>query len=320
MLNKVKAAIDIGNHSTKIIEYKPTKNGIKITDIYRTEGLQGDIKSIIKPLKAKELTLMLSSSESNLVELEKPNKNLRALKKDGFNADYIKIKDNIYLFSYIKAETIEKFAKPLIKAKKDVKALDTQSSAMLYFSKLFEDDYETKIFFDIGHLSSKILIIHKGEVIKYEKLNLGIYQIVEDLKESIGTSHSKAMELVIRTGLNRNDLPFNINEILEDVNITEFEYGSSIGDQMEHFLVRMSDLLRTGKPFKADSSKIILMGGGPLISGVEDVIRENLNVKVESFSLVSSTQGKIKVINETDKKIDSGYATAIGLALREVVR
>lgn len=326
MLNRLKAAIDIGNHSTKIIEYKPIKNGIVINDIYRLEGLESEnlISDILNSLKAKQVTLMFSSSNSSFLKLEEKNPNkylkskVKSLAKDGYNADFIKLNDDSFLFSYIQRDLVEKTVRPLIK-KKDVKAIDTNSSAMIYFSKLYTG-YETEIFLDIGHLSSEVLIKHKGEIIKYDKLNIGIFQIIEDIKESIGASYSETMELVIRIGLDKNNLPINTNEMLEGLHITEFEYGSSVHDRMEYFLARMVDLLRSEHPFEADKSRLILVGGGPLIRGMENIIKESLKIKIETFSLVSSTSGDFKIVNDTDQKIDSAYAPAIGLALREVLK
>ena len=79
-------------------------------------------------------------------------------------------------------------------------------------------------------------------------------------------------------------------------------------------------MLVTKHSFKADSSKMILLGGGSPIKGMEGVIKDNLEIEIEKFSLVSSTSGDIKVTNDTNKKIDSAYAQVVGLALREVIK
>lgn len=325
MFNKSRAAVDIGNHSAKIVEYKPIKKGITISKISRIEGLNNKnlIDDLVKSIDSKQLTLMLSNSDSMLVK-EVPVKELKNqiknLTQNGYSADYTKLDDDLYLLAHVEAETVKKIVLPLMKAKKQVVAVDTNASAMLYLAKVYEDDFETKIFLDIGHLSSKVLIIHQGKVVKYTKFDTGIFHIIEGIKENIGASHARTLELVWRLGLNKNQLPVNANELLDDFNITEVEYGHSVQDRMDYFLNRLADALRSNIAFKADDSKLILIGGGPLIGGVEEVIRETLSIEVETFSLVSSTAGEWKVINNTEQKIDSSYALAVGLALREVAK
>lgn len=325
MLKGQRAAIDIGSHSTKILEYKPNKKGITITNINRVGGIKDEelIKELEK-IKAKKVTLMIHGANSTLLKLEdekNPGKflktRIKSLAKEGYNADFIELDEN-YLFSYIQTDAVDEIVRPLTK-KKDVVAIDTSPSAMLYLSNLY-DEYESNIFFNIGHLSSEILIEHLGEIVKYDKINIGVSQLIEDIKESIGASQTRTMELVLRLGLNKNDLPINANDILDDLNITDFEYGSAVSDRMNYFLSRMADLLVTDHSFKADSSKMILLGGGSLIKGMEGVVKDNLEIEIEKFSLVSSTSGDIKIVNDTNKKIDSAYAQAVGLALREVIR
>ncbi len=325
MLKGQRAAIDIGSHSTKVLEYKPSKKGIIITNINRIGGINDEgLLEEIQKMKSKKITLMIHGANSTLLDLEdeeKPEKFLKervkSLSKEGYNADYIELDEN-YLFSYIQRDTVDEIVGPISK-KKDIVAIDTSPSAMYYLSKLY-DEFESNIFFNIGHLSSEMLIIHHNEIIKYDKINIGISQLIEDIKERIGASQTRAMELVLRLGLNKNDLPINANDILDDLNITDFEYGSTVGDRMDYFLSRMADMLVTKHSFKADSSKMILLGGGSLIKGMEGVIKDNLEIEIEKFSLVSSTSGDIKVTNDTNKKIDSAYAQVVGLALREVIK
>ena len=191
MLKGQRAAIDIGSHSTKVLEYKPSKKGIIITNINRIGGINDEgLLEEIQKMKSKKITLMIHGANSTLLDLEdeeKPEKFLKervkSLSKEGYNADYIELDEN-YLFSYIQRDTVDELVGPISK-KKDIVAIDTSPAAMYYLSKLY-DEFESNIFFNIGHLSSEMLIIHHNEIIKYDKINIGISQLIEDIKERIG--------------------------------------------------------------------------------------------------------------------------------------
>lgn len=325
----LKAAIDIGNHTTKIIEYKPIKKGISIQEVHRLEGLRDDnleylIEEIQDSVKAKDLSIMMSKINTSHIKVEEKNPNrflkdrIKALKKDGYNSDFIKLNDRQYLFSYVQKNLVDSIVRPLFKKKK-VRAVDANSSALTYLSKLY-NDYETEILLDIGHLSTEVLIKHRDKIIKYDKLNIGMYQIIEDIKNTIGLPYTRTLELMLQLGLDKDNLPINTSEILGNTHITEFEYGSTVHDHIEYYLSRVANLLKADQPFKADDSKLVLIGGGPLMRGLENIVKNNLEIEVETFSLVSSITGDVSIINDSNKKIDSVYAPVIGLGLREVLK
>ena len=73
MFKRSRAAIDIGDHSVKVIEYEPTSGGVVINRAYTLEGV--DQLGSVGP---KTVLVTLSSIDSIFVENGKSKKELKA--------------------------------------------------------------------------------------------------------------------------------------------------------------------------------------------------------------------------------------------------
>jgi Tfp pilus assembly PilM family ATPase len=344
--------IDVGTHSAKVLSAAYSKGSVIINQaetikgidrfmdentLVMTDPLAEEVARAIginNPKKKLPATLLISSPHSGSAVFKVPDDQKKKAKKYifqhldamtlddiNYNTDYTNLGNQYYLVAFVPSDLARELVLSFQKTGFNITAIDAASSALIYLSNLYKDDeFETKIFLGIGYRSSEILVEHQEHYVKFEKIPLGVFQMAEEVSDSLGVPFAQTINLFFKLGLNKNSLPSNAGELLDEFNVTESEYSSAVHSQTDSFIGAILEGIRVeGVTLKASSSKIILLGGGSLIKGVGDILHENANVTTAPFDLVSSIRaGSLRVVNDTNRKIDGLFSHAVGLALREV--
>lgn len=337
-----KTIIDLGTKSAKVLSVTVQKNCLIVDGAYEVPGLEKFIRHGAPAEKAAEqvviflkendlkgnIILHISSTraESHLVtvpdDVKNPVQHIYSSYFKGNNFACMRLSQGTYLTGYLPAEEVERIVDCLRNCNYKVEAVDTEASAMIYLAGLYAvDPIRTRVYLNIGYQGSSILIEDDRIPVGFGRIPAGMQTLLGEVSESIGAPISKVQDYFIRLGVNPKTLPAGVADVLAEVNITPIDYGASVKDAVENYLDQVVEAMKTGRTFRANDTKFILMGGGTLTKGLDEILREHLGIRVEPFEVVSEIQaGKLKLVNRTNKKLNAIYATALGLGLREVVR
>lgn len=157
--------------------------------------------------------------------------------------------------------------------------------------------------FDFGSATTKFFIIERGMMMASHTVNMGSQNITMSISKSFGISLEQAEVTKRKFGLSKElNNPLDISSVV----MLTLEYLFS---EAERTIVSYE------KKYNKSISKIVLVGGGSSLKGIDEVAEKHFQTKVElgnPFSKVVVPAFLEKVLKETGPE----FAVSAGLALR----
>lgn len=165
-------------------------------------------------------------------------------------------------------------------------------------------DLSTIMLLDMGASKTKISIIDRGVIQDFHIINRGSSDITNGLVASLEIPFADAEEMKKQYGLNDNPKIPKAREIIRGVlDYIFFESGNVV--------------LNYEKKYNKNISKVILIGGGVLLKGVEGVAKEKFGTDIilgNPFERIQAPAFLEGVLKESGPE----FAVAAGLALRKL--
>lgn len=204
----------------------------------------------------------------------------------------------------IPKDVIEKYGKIGEKVGLTIKNLELESFAQV--RALMGEDKSPVLILDIGGRTTSITIVDRGFIRLCHSLDFSIlYSLAKDLSQRLNISFERAEILCKEKGLKKetSEIAIVAPSLTPIVDKLIFE----IEKAMNNYLLNNP---------QREIKKIILLGGGSLMPGVS----EYLSTKLNKETIIGNPFLKVDyppVLTDVLKEIGPGFATAIGLALKE---
>ena len=216
------------------------------------------------------------------------------------NAEQTSAQMSEVVISAIHDETLNKFLKIQSVAKLDVKQFEIEIFSSI--RSVIGRDTAPIMVLDMGAGSTKLAMVEYGIVKGYHIINKGGQDVTLALASSLEISMEKAEE-VKRTGGLEGMVD---GKKIADVASTTLEY---IFSEAEAEMLKYQR--KTGKPV----SRLILVGGGSMLKGVDVLARSTLKVEVVRGDPFSKTEAPA-FLETTLREAGPEFAVAIGAALK----
>ncbi len=158
---------------------------------------------------------------------------------------------------------------------------------------------------DFGSASTKFFIIERGLLLSSHTINMGSQNITMSISKSFGISLEQAEVTKRKFGLSTDlNNPLDISSVV----MLTLDY---IFNEAERTIVSYE------KKYNKSISKIVFVGGGSSLKGIEKVAEKHFQTKVElgnPFSKVVVPAFLEKVLKETGPE----FAVSVGVALRRL--
>ncbi len=187
--------------------------------------------------------------------------------------------------------------------------LNLMSISNLYEVTASEDEKKENpntLFVDFGGQYTKLMLLKEGIPVFSREINLGGYNITEDIQRKMGITFSEAENLKI-FGDGQGNYPediltimaSNMSNVIGEIKKTISFYMTTVNQDNIHFCY--------------------ITGGSSLLPGLIDKLAEALEVKVKLFDPLAKMSISKKIESEAlDNFVRYRGATALGLALREI--
>ncbi len=229
----------------------------------------------------------------------------------------------------VKRETIERHLRLLRQAGVSPQAIDVNTLALFNVFQLSNPDETDGIaILEIGHGTTSIVLLDKGNPFLIRDVNLAGFHITETMAEEIGTSFATAEEIKRRYGLVTSD--GREREVYFNDELKELTIKGKVDKRLVDQIIRksMEDLVeeiihsfeyyssqREGKPIK----KVVLSGGTSQLHNIDKFLSEELGLPVKIISPFA------KIAYESKKfqpdylaRVGPMFTVALGFALHEV--
>lgn len=168
----------------------------------------------------------------------------------------------------------------------------------------FSHDLSTTLLVDIGAMKTKLSVVEFGIVKRFHIVNRGSHDISNSLASSMNIPFSKAEDLKRDTGL----LGIGENKTVSDIAKLSIDYIFS-----EINTVVLSYERKYNRPI----SKVILVGGGSLLKGLEDYAKTFFRSEVSLGNPFSKVEAPA-FLEGVLKEVGPEFSVAIGLAERSL--
>jgi len=214
------------------------------------------------------------------------------------------------LLGVLPKKTVDPYLAILKKAELKPIAFDIEPVATA--RALIKNNYspEPLIIIDFGARRTSLLIFY-GQTI-YFTTELPVYNtlLVETLSQKLGISREKALKIKLKVGLN---IRHPQSRIYQELRLPLLEMTKKITDYIdfynEHIMIPFGD----GRNIK----KIILCGGGAMMSGLPEFLADELKLSVELGNpWVNICDDFTSEFSTFPQNESLSFATAIGLAIR----
>jgi len=161
------------------------------------------------------------------------------------------------------------------------------------------DIAKTVLLVNIGFQNTTIAVVENGLIKSTYNTNFSVMNIIKHLATKLGIEYNEAEKLIMEIGFSDEKLS---SVLSSKINILTSE-TKQVADSFS-------------RSYRRSVEKIILTGGFALIPGVCEFFTKNTGIPTElanSFSKINYDPSLNKVINE----MNSRYAVALGLAIRE---
>lgn len=167
-----------------------------------------------------------------------------------------------------------------------------------------EDARNSVLVFDMGAAATKTYIVERGIIKESHSINKGSQDITLNIASALTITVDHAEKLKRNFGHNTPEQDQKIKEIIE---LTL----SPIFGQTNATIVNY------GRRFNKVVSKMVLVGGGCLLNGIQEYAQEKIGIPVTLANPFSRTQSPA-FLQEVLSQTGSAFATAVGLALRKL--
>lgn len=167
-----------------------------------------------------------------------------------------------------------------------------------------EDATSSVLVFDMGASATKTYIVERGIIKESHSINKGSQDITLNIASALGITPEHAEKLKRNYMHNTPEQDTKIKEII-DITISPI-FGQT-----------NATIVNYGRRFNKVVSKIILVGGGCLLNGLEEYAGEKVGIPVQIAHPFSRTQAPA-FLQEVLAQTGSTFATAVGLALRKL--
>lgn len=166
------------------------------------------------------------------------------------------------------------------------------------------NDLSATAILDIGAGTSKIAIVDYGLVRVSHTIAKGSQDITIAIAKSLSVPFVKAEEIKRKFGL--------------IANVDNGELLNSISPTVEYIFAEAAKvMLQYQKKHKRAIDKVILIGGGAMMKGIDEVAREVIGLPVAMGAPFDKVEAPV-FLNNVLKETGPEFAVAIGLALRKL--
>ncbi len=169
---------------------------------------------------------------------------------------------------------------------------------------VFSGALDATVILDIGAGTTKLSIVDYGVVRVSHTISKGSQDISMALSRTLGVDFAKAEEIKRKVGLNESVEDGRLNRIASVV--------------VEYIFAEANKVMTMYQAkHKRAMSKIVLIGNGALLRGLEDMAKESFDVPIELGRPFDKTEYPAfleKMLSTTGP----GFAVALGLALRQI--
>jgi type IV pilus assembly protein PilM len=157
---------------------------------------------------------------------------------------------------------------------------------------------------DVGASKTRVSIVHHGIVFTTQMIGRGSHALTQSIQRSLNISFEKAEHLKRTEGLTGTHA--EVRSLVEG-------YFKQLAPEI------FSVFTRYEKEYRHAVEKMIITGGGSLVSGLKEFMSGQITMDVvgsDAFGLLD----RPKFLDEVLRSIDGSFALSIGLALREIER
>jgi type IV pilus assembly protein PilM len=174
-----------------------------------------------------------------------------------------------------------------------------------------QKDKDTVMLIDFGKTRTGVGIINDGVLLYTSTIDIGGGQLSQSLRKTVGDLAESELTTIKNTsGLIREVDNSNVYEaLISTISVIKDEIAS----RMQYW--HLKDSNRNSRRIK----KIILCGGSVNLKGLPEYLTESLGVQCLRADVWGNAFRSDLVIPPIDKRHSYGYATAIGLALKNTV-
>ncbi len=164
------------------------------------------------------------------------------------------------------------------------------------------DNRGTVAIVDMGAASTKMVIVDKGTVKLSHSISKGSQDVSLGISRSMGIPFAKAEEIKRKIGLSEK--------------MGSADFAKSVSPTVEYIFSEVSRvMIDYQKKRNRAVDRVILIGGGVLLKGIEQIAKENIYAPVEMGNPFARVEAPAFLENVL-KEIGPSFAVSIGLALR----
>ncbi|MCA9359178.1 pilus assembly protein PilM [Candidatus Kaiserbacteria bacterium] len=208
-------------------------------------------------------------------------------------------------------ETIQKYYDACVLADLHPVSFEVEAQAMAR-SVIPEDASGATMLVDFGKTRTGIGIVYKGVLLYTSTIDIGGDQLSQALRNELGSevAESTLTQLKNTIGLVRGvDSPQVRDALISTVSVIKDELATRM--QYWH--------MRTGNSSERRISSVTMCGGSANLKGLPAYLTETLGIPCVRGNVWENAFSLEKVIPPIDRRHSFGYATAIGLALKNTV-
>lgn len=167
-----------------------------------------------------------------------------------------------------------------------------------------EDATSSVLVFDMGAAATKTYVVERGIIKESHSINKGSQDITLNIASALMISTDHAEKLKRNYGHNTPEQDQKIKEIID------LTLGPVFGQTN-------ATIVNYGRRFNKIVSKMILVGGGSLLNGIQTYAEEKVGITVQMANPFSRTQTPA-FLQEILAQTGATFANAVGLALRKL--
>lgn len=254
------------------------------------------------PVPISEVSLDWSIIPKNVVESPAPNEEMAGDERDKLFTQKRAPTIDILLVA-IHNETIARYTE--IVSKNNLKAGFFEIEIFSTMRSVVGENLEPVMIFDMGAASTKLFIVERGILKASHTINRGSQDITEVIAKSFGIPQDKAEVMKRKGGLT-------------DTSPEGLDMSKVVMLTLEYIFAEANKIVITfEKKYNKSISKIILVGGGSSLKGVNEVAKKGFQTEVISgdpFGKVVTPAFLEEVLRQTGPQ----FAVSVGLALRRL--
>ena len=200
----------------------------------------------------------------------------------------------------IHRDTIEKYQNIFRSTRLNVRAFEIEIFS--YARSILSKELHPSLLIDFGAESTRFVIVDYSVIRMAHTLDRGSLELTDALSRSLGIEFDRAERLKHDVGLSSRPEHKEIRSVIDPILDNIFSEGVRV--LAEYYK-------RYGRPAK----KVYLLGGGSLLSGLQDFCVTKFGMDVELADPFNKVEYPA-FLKETLKEIGPTFATALGAALR----